>query len=170
MGYDFSNNEELNAILAEPTHHPVVLYPGPASVDLTKLKANARPTIFPRNKIPLIIVIDGTWSTARKMLRRSRNLNRLPRICFTPDRPSQFQFQVRQQPKPQCLSTIEAIHQVIELLNPSTPEHDNLIFVFQKMVEQQLEFIRQSHARNRGSRHRRRRQIQQILEASQILE
>ena len=69
------------------------------------------------SKTPLILVVDGTWNTARKMLRLSRNLHSVPRICFTPVRPSRFR--VRKQPHPNCYSTIEAIHQTLELLGPS---------------------------------------------------
>ena len=160
MGYDFTYNSTLNDLLADPCHYPVVLYPGRNSVNLTSLTPPQRRNIFPPGREPLILVIDGTWGTAKKMLRRSRNLFSLPRICFSPEKPSHFR--VRQQPKPECYSTIEAIHHVIELLGESRGfdladnHHGNLLHVFDKMVEQQLDFIRESEARGLGSRHRRK--------------
>ena len=42
------------------------------------------------------------------------NLGPLPRISFDPGEPSRFRG--RKQPKPECLSTIEAIHRTIDLL------------------------------------------------------
>lgn len=163
MGYDFSNNSRLNDLLADPCHFPVVLYPGKNSVNLTPLTPNERHHIFPAGREPVIVVIDGTWSTAKKMLRRSRNLINLPRISFTPQKPSHFR--VRQQPNADCYSTIEAIHHVIELLGESrgfdlaTNSHRNLLQVFDKMVEQQLDFIRESESKNLGSRHRRKQRL-----------
>lgn len=157
MGYDFTNNEILNSLVRNQKYFPVVLYPGKNSINLTLLNTADRQNIFPKDREPLIIVIDGTWSTAKKMLRRSRNLTSLPRICFTPVKPSQFR--VRQQPKVECYSTIEAIHHLIELMQPESQEHDILLEVFGKMVDQQIKFIRDSESRGAGSRHRRRQRI-----------
>jgi DTW domain-containing protein len=156
-GYDFSNNLSLNELLKDPAIYPVVLYPGKTSTNLSTLSDQQRGTIFPEGRQPMIIVIDGTWGTAGKMLRRSGNLVDLPRICFTPPHPSNFR--VRQQPKSECFSTIEAIHHVIELVggnygfDRTTRAHDSLLYVFDKMVEQQLEFVRHSKALGKSSRH-----------------
>jgi DTW domain-containing protein YfiP len=93
--------------------------------------------------------MDGTWATARKMVRQSRNLHALPRVCFSLDRPSGFR--VRKQPAAGCYSTIEAIHQLIELVGSlcgfavASRRHDNLLDVFDKMVAQQLQFVPEHH-------------------------
>jgi DTW domain-containing protein YfiP len=48
---------------------------------------------------------------------------------------------VRKQPAPEFLSTIEAIHQTIDLFaEGGSREHDNLLTVFDQMVEFQLRF------------------------------
>lgn len=145
-GQDYTYNIQVNQILENPKYQPLVLYPGRTSINLTNTSAQHKSEIFDKEKEPVIFVIDGTWATARKMIRLSRNLHSLPRICFTPEGVSQFR--VRKQPAPECFSTIEAIHHTIDLLGPtlgfstSTREHDKLLFVFNKMVERQLEFIR----------------------------
>jgi DTW domain-containing protein len=155
-GQEFTQNERLNDLLENPDYEPIVLFPGPQSLNLTTATAEQRSNVFiHKQRIPLIIVADGTWSTAKKTVRRSLNLVNLPRICFTPTTLSQFK--VRKQPKPECVSTIEAIHQTIELLGPavgfdtSSRHHDSLLNTFDKMVEQQLRFIK--HARLRPSRY-----------------
>lgn len=99
-----------------------------------------------------VIVIDGTWATARKMMRLSVNINRLPRVCFTPPTPSNFR--IRKQPKVECYSTIEAIHHTIELMGgcgggiaPMASDgdawaaraHDILLDVFDQMINRQIE-------------------------------
>ncbi len=117
MGHDFSLNSEVNRILARQDLHCVMLYPGPQSTNLTLLNSTQRLDYVPPNKQLAVFVIDGTWATARKMVRLSQNLKSLPRMCFTPTSPSNFR--VRQQPKPDCYSTIEAIHHSIDLLGPA---------------------------------------------------
>ncbi len=141
-GTDFSANDQVNALLEDPDHCPALLYPGPQAIDLADASPQDLERVFPAGKRPLIFVLDGTWSTARKM---RRNLHDLPQVCFTPVRPSRFR--VRRQPAPQCLSTLEAIHHTIELLGPPADRrHDGLLHVFDRMVEAQLHF--QSQVRN----------------------
>lgn len=144
IGEDYSHEARVNAILQDSAYHSVMLYPGVGSTDISQMKAEERPQIFPSGKKLAIFVIDGTWNTARKMV-RSSNLRDLPRICFTPSAPSTFR--VRKQPKEGCVSTIEAVHETIELLGEpygfevSERKHDNLLFVFDQLVETQLKFI-----------------------------
>lgn len=143
VGEDFSADSEVNALLSDPALYPVVLYPGADALNLSQVPPSAR--AFPR--IPLVIVIDGTWSTAPKMLIKSHNLRGLPRISYDALEPSRFL--VRRQPEAYCHSTIEAIHHVIDLLGPSYGfhgrEHDHMLRVFDSMVRQQQ---RSQQARN----------------------
>lgn len=158
-GYDYSLDERVNSIIHNPLYHSVILFPGTQSTNLTSMLPGERAKLFPKEKELVVFVMDGTWSTAKKSLRRSRNLHALPQICFTSNRPSNFR--VRKQPKENCFSTLEAIYQTIDLLGESagfdtgTREHNRLLHVFDQMVEQQLEFIRISHQTQRHSRHRR---------------
>jgi DTW domain-containing protein len=144
-GQDYSQNKTVNDLIDDPRNHCVTLYPGLRSVNLTQLEEEERTSLFPKDKKLVVFVIDGTWGTARKMMRLSTNVQNLPRICFTPDRLSNFR--VRKQPKPECYSTVEAIHHTIELLgtsrgfNPETREHNKLLHVFDWMVESQLRFV-----------------------------
>lgn len=159
MGYDYSKNQRLTDIVRDPSNYPVILYPGQKSINLTPMTGEERAQVFPANKQPVVIVIDGTWGTAGKMLSRSENLCGLPRICFTPDRPSNFR--VRKQPKKECFSTVEAIHQTIEMVGPgrgfdvASGDHNALLSVFDVLVDQQVEFVRLSRLESRQSRHRR---------------
>lgn len=143
-GGDFSDNDQVNQIIEDPDNHCLILYPGENAIDLSATPAANPNPVLNDNKRTVVFVIDGTWSTANKTLKRSSNLNRLQRICFTPKTPSQFR--VRRQPHPHCHSTIEAIHQIISLLDGSNaahsekPAHDVLLEIFKFMVEQQVRF------------------------------
>lgn len=152
LGYDYSQNERVTEIVNDPAYHSVVLYPGPSSVNMTSLLPAEREDIFPKQKKLVIFVIDGTWNTARKTIRLSENLKNLPQIFFSPERPSRFR--VRTQPKPECYSTIEAVHHTIELLgssrgfNTHSREHDSLLHLFDRMVEQQAAYVKKNHSRH----------------------
>ncbi|AFY03214.1 tRNA-uridine aminocarboxypropyltransferase [Bdellovibrio bacteriovorus] len=145
-GQNFSENPQVNALIRDPANHCVILYPGRDSSDLSLMNPLARQSLVPAGKRLTVFVIDGTWATAKKMMRESHNLHALPKICFSPEKPSAFR--VRKQPKEFCYSTIEAVHQTIELLggdlglNLKQRPHDNLLEVFDLMVERQLLHLR----------------------------
>lgn len=147
-GQDFSQNEIVNELIEDTSHRSVILYPGAGSQNISLLNDDEKTTLVCNNKPLRVFVIDGTWATAKKMLRQSKNLTQLPQICFTP--PHTSTFRVRKQPNANCFSTIEAIHHTIELLGATQNfllahrQHDNLLAVFDAMVERQLIFIRDS--------------------------
>lgn len=164
VGQDYSQNIHVNKILENPKYEPMVLYPGIKSLNLTTdntggIYSAKKSALFATGRTPLVFVIDGTWATARKMMRQSSNINLLPRVCFTP--PGLSQFKVRKQPKAECYSTIEAIHHCIDLIGAQVNfdftgrPHDNLLKVFNKMVERQLEFIREAIDNPRSTSYRR---------------
>ncbi len=162
-GQDYSNNVLVNERIADAKCHSIILYPGHLSKNISELKLEQRAQLFPQDKKLQIFVIDGTWATARKMIRQSHNLQALPRISFTPPAPSNFR--VRKQPNSSCFSTIEAIHHTIDLLGltqgflTADRNHDSLLRTFNFMVENQLEFIRNSNSNLRETNYRREGQM-----------
>lgn len=141
-GEDFSKNSKVQHLIADPQRACMILYPGREAVDLDIRETTGvlRDVVATRDRRLTIFVIDGTWSTARKMMRLSTNLRELPMIKFQPQEESRFQ--VRKQPEKHCLSTIEAIHAVIDRLMPTANrEHDHLLELFLKMVERQKTFV-----------------------------
>lgn len=158
-GLSFGENARVNEILQNPEFHSVILYPGPKSLNLSEQTHSHSSKLFADSKQLVVFVIDGTWSTARKMLRQSANLMTLPQVCFTP--PHLSRFRVRKQPAPECFSTIEAIHHTIELLGAQagfsmkTRAHDAMLSVFDKMVHNQLQLIKKASALPEQFRRRR---------------
>lgn len=153
-GIDFSDRPEVRAFTEDPANRCVVLYPDRRSLSLSRLTPGERTALTAGDRRLVIFVIDGTWATAGRM-RKSRGLIDLPTVSFDPGRPSRFR--VRLQPAPECLSTIEAIHQTLEVLcvDPAARAHDHLIEVFDQMVEAQVRFIEERRAR--GQLHLRER-------------
>lgn len=143
-GVDFSQHSQVNLQIADPAHAPMLLYPGREAVNISRLNFVERRRLVAGPRVPLVFVLDGTWKSVRKMLRMSDNLRRLPSVCFEPATPSAYGF--RREPRPECYSTVEAIHQVIELFNdPGIDEvaarrHDRLLKAFHFMVAIQLAY------------------------------
>lgn len=135
VGMEFSENREVNQLISDPNNHCVVLYPSENSTNISLQSPDESESTFPKGKNHIIFVMDGTWSCAKKMLNRSQNLSQLPQICFTPQK--QSEYRIRQQPNANCLSTLEAVHRILELLDPSV-HRLHLLEVFRFMVEQQI--------------------------------
>jgi hypothetical protein len=91
-----------------------------------------------------LIVLDGTWANARKLLTANPALAALPRVSFQPQRPSDYG--IRRQPAPFCVSTIEALAEVLAVLEPDGGPFERLLDPFRAMVERQLWFEREVHA------------------------
>lgn len=136
---NFDQNQEFLKALHDPEYDSYVLYPGEKVIDLSAPTVDSE---FTNNRPKQFIVIDGTWPCAKKMMKLSTCLHYIPRVSFTTNRTSAFK--VKHQPMPECLSTVESIHQVILELNrlgieKTEGKEENLIEVFSKTVDQQVE-------------------------------
>ena len=143
-GVDFSEHSQVNREIADPNNGPMLLFPSRHAVNLSNITVTERQQLTASPRAPVVFVLDGTWKSVRKMMRLSDNLRRLPAICFKPLTPSAYGF--RREPRPECYSTIEAIHHVIELFNygdaaAARPRrHDRLLKAFHFMVARQLAY------------------------------
>jgi DTW domain-containing protein YfiP len=108
VGIGFDGDAGLRGILDDPGNRPVLLAPGAAALDLSREGAGG---LDPGDRQLVVILLDGTWSLARKMLRESPCLRALPRAMFGSPPPSRFV--IKQQPRPGCLSTLEAVHETL---------------------------------------------------------
>nr|WP_225034892.1 tRNA-uridine aminocarboxypropyltransferase [Winogradskyella sp. SM1960] len=140
VGVDFTNNKRVNDILANENNSSFLLYPGKENFNLS-VRESSEVTSFMGNK-PHLFILDGTWPCARKMLKLSTNLQKLQRVSF--DNAIKSKFIIKQQPESLCLSTIESVYTVLNLLNKGDVEHcDTTSFLvpFEKMIAHQLEYL-----------------------------
>lgn len=137
MGIAFDDHEAVQALITDPANYAVLLYPGPASRnlshgDLTASELNGRKLV--------VLLLDSTWAGARKMLRLSPSLQRLPRIMFNASLKSRYV--IKQQPQDGCLSTLEATHELLLALErcglDRYPLPEQLLNVFQRMQDYQI--------------------------------
>lgn len=133
-GEEFDNHPKIQALLNDPENQCVVLYPGSRA---TNISVTPPKEWRSEKKNCVVFVIDGTWPCAKTMLKRSKSVRDLPQISFNAHRRSEYQF--RRQPDNRCLSTLEAIHEVLTILEPEV-ESSVLMKLFRGMVKRQISF------------------------------
>jgi DTW domain-containing protein YfiP len=118
VGIGFDDHEPVQALCADPKNLCVLLYPGLQARNLSK---GELPAAELGQRQLVIFLLDATWACARKMLKLSPSLQRLPRIMFTATAPSRYV--IKQQPQEGCLSTLEATHEVLLCLERAGLDH-----------------------------------------------
>lgn len=139
IGVDFAGDEVVAKALGSADRKAVLLFPGKDSIDPREL---AEPVT--------LVVIDGTWSQASKLIEANPRLRELPRIALKPQSPSEYR--IRRQPQPQCLSTIEALAAILGELEGSAAGMERMLVPFQRMVEQQLQHGASGSGRPKGEK------------------
>jgi tRNA-uridine aminocarboxypropyltransferase len=128
LGVDFTGHARLEALAANPGR-VAVLFPGQGAMTLEQAA---------QHPPEALIVVDGTWPLARKVVKTNPLLASLPRIGFTPRRPSNYR--IRAEPAEHCVSTIEAVVEVLGALEGGDPSRfDAMLRPFEFMVDTQLE-------------------------------
>lgn len=137
---DFTNNKRVNEILTNEASSSFLLYPGKENFNLSERNSTEMNHFL--GDSPHLFILDGTWPCARKMLRLSKNLQSLQRVSF--DNKIKSKFILKQQPESLCLSTIESVYTVINLLKKGEVEQcdtNDFLLPFEKMIEYQVKCI-----------------------------
>jgi DTW domain-containing protein YfiP len=72
-----------------------------------------------------ILVLDGTWSQAKTLWWRNAWLLKLPRIVLAPREPSMY-GKLRREPRPEAVSTLEAVADVLPALGEPKEARESL--------------------------------------------
>jgi DTW domain-containing protein YfiP len=137
VGIDFTGNHVLMRCLKSTAGPAYLIYPERGAPDVTEVAQ--REDLWPAMS-PLFVLIDGTWAQARKIKNQNPILADLPRVCLSPDRPSEYR--IRRQPRLHYLSTVEAAALLLTRLDGPDDRSQPLLDVFQRMVQTQLSFRR----------------------------
>lgn len=136
-GMAFDEHPRVRELIDSPDNACFLLFPGRDSINLSE---GAFPSGGLAGKTLVVFLIDATWDGAKAVLRNSPRLLELPRLMFTPSEPSKFI--IKRQPKPECLSTVEATHQLLLALEQagldSYPDKERLLSAFYRMRDYQI--------------------------------
>ena len=125
VGVDFSRDAVVRAELANaPAAY--VLFPQPGARDIREMRG------VPDAKL---VVLDGSWREAKKLLHLNPWLHPLPVVAFTPSHPSEYH--IRKEPAAHCVSTIEALAEALTLIEPEWAGAGKLLEPFHAMVARQ---------------------------------
>jgi DTW domain-containing protein YfiP len=124
--------ENLPALLNQSGYQACVLFPAD---DAQPLEAYLREGCEGESASMLLVVPDGTWRKARKLLHLNPLLAALPRVTLAHTEPSRYRL--RKAPGPGALSTVEAIVQALQTLEaPKTFEA--LLRPFEALIDGQI--------------------------------
>ncbi len=131
VGIDWSSRPELDERRA------ILLYPGPGARDI-----EADP---PKGPVTLVVV-DGTWSQTKTVVRDNPRLAALPRYAFRPPSPSDYR--IRREPHEDFVSTIEALAHVLGVLERDPERMRGMLAPFRAMIDAQLAYIARGEGRH----------------------
>lgn len=119
--------DDLAMLLSPPGYQARLLFPAD----------DARPLhAYTPDDHPLLLVVpDGTWRKARKLLHLNPLLAALPRVTLAGD--SVSRYRLRKAPGPGALSTVEAIVQALQVLE-APASFDALLRPFDALIEGQI--------------------------------
>jgi DTW domain-containing protein YfiP len=138
-----------------------VLFPHASAQDLEALPAAEHPST--------LVVLDGTWTQARRLYRDNPWLEQLRHVRLHPAAPSRYR--IRREPRADYVSTIEAIVQALTIVEPDTPGLPRLLDAFDHMVDQQIEHLASvpRHGRSKRPRQRPSRALSPLLDDPRLV-
>lgn len=122
----FAEHARVSALASAPG--AALLFPGADSTPVDASAAAPPDVLF---------VVDGTWPQAVKMLRANPAIAALPRISVTPADAGAY-GDLRREPAPDHLSTIEAIALALGALERDPPRFAPMCEAFRRSVALQL--------------------------------
>lgn len=137
IGVNFSENIPFRRWLGETTGPVYMVYPERGAPEAAELAERERG--WPAAE-PTFVLIDGTWAQARKIKNQNPILDALPRVALAPDK--QSNYRIRKQPRPHCLSTVEATELLLSRLEGPRERYRPMLDVFDRMIDRQLSFVR----------------------------
>lgn len=134
--------EGLPSLLNVPGYQARLLFPADGAQPLQAYASSDAPL--------LLVVPDGTWRKARKMLHLNPLLAALPRVTLPEGGVSRYRL--RKAPGPGALSTVEAIVQALQVLEAPT-SFEALLKPFEALIDCQIAAMgNEVFQRNHGDR------------------
>jgi DTW domain-containing protein YfiP len=119
--------DDIHALLNPPGYRPCLLFPGEGAQLLVAEEGESLPM--------LLVVPDGTWRKARKLLHLNPELAALPRVTLGVVPATRYRL--RKAPGPDALSTLEAITHALQIIE-APRSFAPLLVPFEALIEQQI--------------------------------
>lgn len=130
----------LEQRLQQPGYRSCLLFPGGSAQQLSAYQADEQPL--------LLVVPDGTWRKARRILYCNPVLGQLPRVTLPTGLSSRYRL--RKAPHADALATVEAVSYALDILEPGK-DFSPLLRPFDALIEGQIQAMgAQVYQRNHG--------------------
>jgi len=137
-------DDNFQKSLNDPNKFNVLLYPAenPEFIDGDKIPDSWKGPLQIEKRALTLNLIDATWPMAKKMMRLSKTLQKMPKVSFCGD--YQSRFTIKHQPNKKCLSTIETAFYCLEGLKKMGLEphlhnqHQGLLKILEHLVKFQV--------------------------------
>ncbi len=138
VGVDFSTDVDFDRLMNFPNQNLAMLYPSESALELHSWR-NRKPDTEEEKQTETVpktlIVLDGTWRNTREIMNVNPALKNLPAVKLTPT--IQSNYRIRKAPFADSLSTVEAVSQALNILEPETSV-DAMSLSFQHMIDYQI--------------------------------
>ena len=124
---------DWQARLIDPQWRTELLFPGPQVPTISVEHEDLRPR--------RLVLLDGTWRKARKLLHLNPVLHQLPQVALPVGLVSRYRL--RKAPAEGALSTIEAGFHALQLIEPGT-DFSALLAPFDALIEGQIQAMGES--------------------------
>lgn len=95
----------LPELLNDPQWQPYLVFPG----EFVAPERVVQQVEIPTNKRPLFVLLDATWTEARKMFRKSPYLEQLPVLSLTPEQSSRYTLRRSKRDDHFCTAEVAAL-------------------------------------------------------------
>lgn len=131
------NNDDFSILKSLPVNSTVLLYPNENAINLDDNTKQAS-----INNITHLIVVDGTWKKAYKILQLTPLLNQFKTVSFK--QLPKNRYAIRKAPRADSLSTLEAVAHSLLLIEQldSAPLYNVLDELIQKQTQHMPEHVK----------------------------
>jgi DTW domain-containing protein YfiP len=98
-------DEQLLALLADPQWQPYLVFPG----EYVEPERVTNTVDMDSSKRPLFILLDATWTEARKIFRKSPYFDRLPILSLLPEKLSRYRLRRSTRSEHLCTAEVAAL-------------------------------------------------------------
>lgn len=147
VGYSFTLEDlDVVAQAIEAGQQPLLLYPDPYAISLDEVGSDSLPASAITSKLSpqqhgsnnLLILVDGTWTEAKRMVRDSPTLiEKCRQVQFASQQKTIYDA-VRKEPQGHCLSTLEATAKALQLLEPNMTTAESAVSHLHSVLESHI--------------------------------
>lgn len=135
------NSEILTEAFSDKEDPPYLLYPGEESLDIDSIQTGSSTNFEKEGRKKTIIIIDGTWVQAKKIIRRSPTIVEHSKWIKISGSINSIINPIRRGNKDSCMSTLEAVAYSLKVLDGSPVSHNAstmMLKALSTVVEKQL--------------------------------